>query len=181
MQYPGAGSKDELGPMAARAYEAAKMGAHDPAIQRCVDGFVADSRPARVSARDDESRTLGDERDDRSLLMARAAAYYDRGTACSVASHRRAIQHDYGKYVPPYDARAGEYRFYAVDGVRVAIPPAADAARVVALIRQGGARAAGYVLRGDTLVPAQLSPGSQQMLANASARPGRAREGGEWA
>lgn len=76
----------------------------------------------------------------------------------------QAMSRAYAAYVSPA-IDVGQYGFARAGEYRVAVHHTERAADVVDAIRRWGARAAGYVLVQDSLVPAALSPGERLALA----------------
>jgi hypothetical protein len=76
----------------------------------------------------------------------------------------------YARYVSPV-ADPGDYEYYRLAGWRVAVPRTIPGLRVRDLlyrIYNYGPQSAGYVARGDTLVPAILDTGDRATLSEAA-------------
>lgn len=98
---------------------------------------------------------------------------------------RREDEHYYAaRYVPVGFARyasptvnPADYLYYPLSGWRVAVPrttPGPEIRALLARIYWYGPKSAGYARLGDTIVPALLSPGDRQTLAQTSTRFGPA-------
>jgi hypothetical protein len=85
-----------------------------------------------------------------------------------------------GRYVPLGYARyespvidPADFEFYLIAGARVAVPRSTPGCRAAELLQRFyvyGPESVGYVVLGDTYVPAILSPGDRAALAGATPR-----------
>lgn len=107
-----------------------------------------------------------------------------RMTSGSVGPRREDEHYYSARYVPVGFARyqdptvdPNDYKYYQLSGWRVAVPwntPGPAVQALLARIYTYGPQSAGYARLGDTIVPAILSPGDRQTLAESTTRYGPA-------